>query len=396
MKSKYTSTKLACYVGYVVQAVVNNFLPILFIALQDIYALSYEQLARIILFNFLTQMVTDLLTPKILGLIGYRKAAMLAHISASVGLVLLGMLPRFMENTYLAIIISMMITAFGSGLIEVILSPMVEMLPTSNKAGNMAVLHSFYCWGQAFTIIVTTLLVMAFGLTGWANIPLIWAAIPFVNIFAFSKVPIIEPEKEQKTDSFGQLIKDKRFFLFLVMMLCAGASEITMAQWASMFAQQSLGVSKAVGDLAGPCAFAIFMGTGRIWYAKVSEKVSFKKTVIVLSVLCLICYLVVGTCNIPALSLVCCAICGFSVSIFWPGTYSAGAKVFQNGGAVMFSAFAMLGDIGCSLGPWVLGIVADGYGLNWGFVASAIFPILMILATLILMKSKKSNYEVKI
>lgn len=396
MKSKYTVTKLACYVGYVVQAIVNNFLPILFIALQNIYGLSYEQLARIIVFNFITQMFTDFITPKILDFTGYRKAAVLAHISAATGLFLLGILPQVMENTYLAIIISMIITAFGSGLIEVILSPMVEMLPTSNKAGNMSILHSFYCWGQAFTIIVTTLLVLLFGFGRWYNIPMLWAIIPFVNIFAFLKVPVIEPGKDEKKDSFAVLFKDKRFILFLVMMLCAGASEITMAQWASMFAQQTLGVSKAIGDLAGPCAFAIFMGSGRIWYAKVSHKVSFKKTVIVLSLLCSICYAVVGICKIPAVALVCCALCGFTVSIFWPGTYSAGAKVFKNGGPVMFSAFAMLGDIGCSLGPWVLGIVADNFNLSFGFITAAVFPVIMIMSTFILMKSKKSNYEVNL
>ena len=389
MKSKYIFTKLACYVGYVVQAIVNNFLPILFIILQDIYDLTYEQLARIILVNFLTQMVTDVSAPKILNIIGYRKAAMLAHISASLGLILLGVLTRFMQSTYFAIIISMMITAFGSGLIEVILSPMVEMLPTSNKAGNMAILHSFYCWGQVFTIVVTTLMVSLFGFGGWANIPIVWALIPLANIFAFALVPIIEPKEDEKTSSLKDLLKSKTFLLFLVMMLCAGASEITMAQWASMFAQQSLGVSKAVGDLAGPCAFAVFMGAGRIWYAKVSKKVSFYKTVIVLNVLCFICYIVVGLCSIPAISLICCALCGFTVSIFWPGTYSAGAKMFKNGGPVMFSAFAMLGDIGCSFGPWISGIVADGYGLNLGFVASAIFPVLMIISTVMLMCNKE-------
>lgn len=393
MKSKYTMTKIACYVGYVVQAVVNNFLPILFIALQNIYGLSYEQLARIILFNFLTQMVTDFITPKILAIIGYRKAAMLAHISASAGLVFLGILPKIMESTYFAIIISMVITAFGSGLIEVILSPMVDMLPTSNKAGSMSILHSFYCWGQAFTIIATTVMVMFFGFEGWANIPIIWAVIPFVNIFSFSFVPIIEPEKDQKTASLKQLFQNKSFILFLIMMLCSGAAEITMAQWASMFAQQSLGVSKAVGDLAGPCAFAIFMGAGRIWYANVSHKVSFRKTVIVLSVLCAICYIVVGLCDIPSVALVCCALCGFTVSIFWPGTYAEGSNTFKNGGPVMFSAFAMLGDIGCSLGPWLSGVVADGYGLNWGFVASAIFPVLMIISIFLLISNKK--YGVK-
>lgn len=391
MKSEYTATKLACYVGYVVQAIVNNFLPILFIALQDMYGLSYEKLARIIVVNFITQMITDFITPKILGLIGYRKAAVLAHISAATGLFLLGILPRIMENTYLAIIISMMITAFGSGLIEVILSPMVEMLPTSNKAGNMSVLHSFYCWGQAFTIIATTLMVLLFGYRGWSNIPIVWAIIPFLNMFAFLKVSVIEPGKDEKKDSFKTLIKSKKFFCFLVMMLCAGACEITMAQWASMFAQQSLGVSKAIGDLAGPCAFAMFMGAGRIWYAKVSKKVSFNKIVVILSALCFACYIVVGICKIPVAALICCALCGFTVSVFWPGTYSAGAKEFKNGGPVMFSSFAMLGDIGCSLGPWVLGIVADNLNLSFGFIAASAFPVLMIISTLILIKSKEKS-----
>lgn len=389
MNVKYLSTKLACYVAYVVQAIVNNFLPILFIALQDMYGLSYEELARIIVFNFITQMVTDFITPKILGLMGYRKAATLAHISATVGLVLLGVLPQIMQNTYVAILISMVITAFGSGLIEVILSPMVEMLPTSNKAGNMAILHSFYCWGQAFTIIFTTLMVALFKFEGWMYIPLIWAIIPFINMFSFLKVPIIEPDKDEKQDSFITLIKNKKFILFLIMMLSAGAAEITMAQWASMFAQQSLKVSKTIGDFAGPCAFALFMGAGRIWYAKVSKKVSFSKTIMVLSALCILCYVLVGLCNIPLLALVCCALCGFTVSIFWPGTYSEGAKVFKNGGAVMFSAFAMLGDIGCSLGPWVLGVTADAVGLNWGFAVSSIFPLLMMISAFILMCSKK-------
>ena len=391
MKTKYTGTKIACYVGYVVQAIVNNFLPILFIALQDMYGLTYEELARILVFNFATQMVTDYLAPKILKFTGYRGASLLAHVSATLGLVLLGVLPKITDNTYLVIVISMIITAFGSGLIEVILSPMMEMLPTSNKAGNMAVMHSFYCWGQAFTTVVTTVMVIGFGYQKWIAVPIIWAVIPFINIFAFLKVPVIEPDKDEKKDSFFTLMKDKRFILFLIMMMCAGASEITMAQWASMFAQQSLHVSKAVGDLAGPCAFALFMGVGRIWYAKVSHKVSFYKTVIILSVLCFLCYVTVGVCKIPFIALICCALCGVTVSVFWPGTYSAGAKIFKNGGAVMFSAFAMLGDIGCSIGPWIFGIVADGFGLNWGFIASAFFPVLMIIVSVIINKKYEVN-----
>ena len=244
MKSKYTSTKLACYVGYIVQAVINNFLPILFIALQDVYGLGYEKLARLIVFNFVAQMVTDLLTPKIVGAIGYRKTAIMCQGAAALGLLMLGVLPRVMGDTYLAIIISVIVYAFGSGLMEVIMSPMIEMLPTGNKAGNMAFLHSFYCWGQAFTIVVTTLLVYLFGYKGWTNIPLVWAVLPFINMFSFFAVPIVEPDKDEKKASFKKLFRSRRFRCYMVMMLCAGACEIAMAEWASMFAQQALGVSK--------------------------------------------------------------------------------------------------------------------------------------------------------
>lgn len=388
MKNKYTSTKIACYVGYIVQAVINNFLPILFIALQDVYGLGYEKLARLIVFNFATQMATDLATPRIVKYLGYRKTAIMCQGAAAIGLSMLSILPEIMSNTYLAIIISIIVYAFGSGLMEVIMSPMIEMLPTKDKSGNMAFLHSFYCWGQAFTVIVTTALVFVFGYRGWAKIPLLWAILPFVNMFSFFKVPIVEPEEDKKEASFSTLIKSPIFIGYMIMMFCAGASELAMAEWASIFVQQALGVSKAIGDLAGPCAFAIFMGTGRIWYAKVSQRISFKKTLIVLNVCCLICYSVVAFCNLPVLSLVFCALCGFTVSIFWPGLYSAGAKYFPEGRSVMYCTFAMCGDTGCCLGPWVLGILADSYGLNVGFATMTVFPILMIITAALVLKNR--------
>lgn len=388
MKSKYTATKLACYIGYIVQAVVNNFLPILFIALQDVYGLGYEKLARLVVVNFVTQMITDLLTPKIVAAIGYRKTAVMCQGAAALGLAMLSFLPRVMGNTYLAIILSIIVYAFGSGLMEVIMSPIIEMLPTGNKSGNMSVLHSFYCWGQAFTVIVTTLLVAIFGYKGWSNVPLVWAVLPFLNMFSFLKVPIVEPDKDEKKTSLKSLLKSKRFVLYMIMMLCAGACEIAMAEWASMFAQQALGVSKVIGDLAGPCAFAIFMGAGRIWYAVMAQKVSFKKTLIVMSLCCFICYAVVTFCKIPIVSLIFCAVCGFTVSISWPGIYSAGARDFPEGSSIMFSAFAMCGDTGCCLGPWVLGLVADSFGLHAGFGAAAVFPLIMIAVTVAQIKNK--------
>ena len=390
---KYLPTKLAGYVGFVVQAIVNNFLPILFLVFQNVYNLSYERLGRLIVFNFATQMFIDLLTPKIVGKIGYRKAAILSQGAAAAGLVLLSVLPNIMSDSYLAIIISIMVYATGSGLMEVILSPMIEMLPTGNKSGNMAVLHSFYCWGQAFTVLGTTALVYLFGFRNWIFIPIIWAVIPFLNMFSFIKVPIVEPGAEQKQATFLQLIKEPKFIIYMIMMLCAGASEIAMAEWASIFAQNALGVSKAVGDIAGPCAFALFMGLGRVIYAKFSKKISFTKLLVILNVFGFICYMVVAICKIPFVALVFCAVCGVTVSISWPGIYSAGARTFTNGGAVMFSVFAMCGDTGCALGPWLIGFLADKFSLNLGFAVASIFPLIMVVCGLYILKTRSCKSD---
>lgn len=387
-KINYTPTKIASYAGLFVQAIVNNFLPILFIALQDVYKIGYEKLGRLIMFNFITQLVTDMLTPKIVGILGYRKCAITCQGFAALGLTMLSFMPRIMPDPYVGIVVSVMVYAFASGLMEVILSPMVEMLPTKNKSGNMAVLHSFYCWGQAVTTLVTTLLVSLLGYINWMYIPILWAIVPFINMFSFIKVPIIEPEPERKSDSLKTLLSSPLFRCFTVMMVCAGASEIAMAEWASMFAQQALDVSKVVGDLAGPCAFAIFMGTGRILYARFSVKLSFRKTVIVLSLLCAACYLTTALTGIPILALVSCAVCGFTVSVMWPGTYSAGAKAFPRGDAVMFSVFAMCGDLGCCLGPWILGIIADIKSLHTGFAVTALFPIIMLITAIFFFKEE--------
>lgn len=385
-KTNYTSTKISSYVGFFVQAIVNNFLPILFIALQDVYGIGYEKLGRLIMYNFTTQLVTDILTPKILKKVGYRRAAVMCQGFAALGLSLLAVLPRVFPNAYVGIVISIMVYAFASGLMEVILSPMVEMLPSDNKSGTMSILHSFYCWGQAVTVVVTTLLVSLLGYSRWMYIPLMWAVVPFINMWNFFKVPIIEPEPERKSDSLKSLLKSRLFRCFMIMMLCAGASEIAMAEWASMFAQKALGVSKVAGDLAGPCAFAIFMGSGRILYANLSQKVSFKKTIILLCSLCTVCYLTAAFTKIPIIALIACAVCGFTVSVLWPGTYSAGARTFPNGDAVMFSVFAMCGDIGCCIGPWMLGIIAEFKSINTGFAVTAVFPVVMLITVIAFLK----------
>ena len=393
IERKYLPTKLAGYVGFVVQAIVNNFLPILFIVFQDVYGLGYEKLGRLIVINFAVQMFVDFITPKIIHKIGYRRAAFLCQFTACMGLCLMAVLPKIMGNTYLAIIICIMIYATGSGLMEVILSPMIEMLPTGNKSGNMAVLHSFYCWGQTVVVPLTTAMVFIFGRENWTYIPLVWAVVPFINMLAFLKVPIVEPNKEEKQSTLIELLNTPKFIVYMIMMLCAGASEIAMSQWASLFVEQALGVSKVIGDIVGPCLFALFMALGRVIYAKFSKKVSFTRLLIWLNILSFICYVTVALCHIAPLSLVFCALCGFSVSISWPGIYSAGARTFKTGGAVMFSAFAMCGDTGCALGPGLVGLVAEYTNLNIGFLAAAVFPLIMVICSICILKNRVAKKQ---
>ncbi len=394
-EKKYFPTLLSGYVGFFVQAIVNNFLPILFIVFQDIYGLGYEKLGRLIVFNFVTQMIIDFLSPKIIALIGYRKTAFLSQMTAALGLCAMCVLPQIMSNQYLAIILAITVYATGSGLMEVILSPMIEMLPTSNKSGNMAVLHSFYCWGQMVVVPLTTFLVLWLGYENWSYIPLLWSIVPFINMLSFLKVPIVEPDPEQKQSGLLELLKTPKFAVYMLMMLCAGASEIAMSQWASLFIESALGVPKAVGDVAGPCIFALFMALGRVIYAKFSKKVSFTRLLLWLNVLCTVCYVTVALSKLAVLSLIFCALCGFSVSISWPGIYSAGSRSFKTGGAVMYSAFAMCGDTGCSLGPWLIGVVAEYSNLNMGILAASVFPIIMVICTVYLLRKKKIEKYIK-
>lgn len=389
METRYKKTKLACYGGYTVQAIINNFLPILFVVFQKNFGLSYEKLGRLVLINFFVQIFADITTPFIVKKIGFKKSAVLCHFLAALGLSLLSFLPKILPSPYTAIIICVMIYAFGSGIIEVVISPIVEYLPTDNKAGNMAVLHSFYCWGQAFTVIISTVLVKVFGYGFWNFIPLVWAIIPLSNMFFFSTVSVVEPIEEENEKSNKKDFKSKKFVFLVILMICSGASEISMSQWASIFAQNGLGISKFAGDLLGPCTFAIFMGIGRILYAAFAEKIPFLKILVVCSILCTACYLVVGFVNNPVIALIGCGFCGITVSFFWPGTLSFAVKTFPQGGTFMFSFIALSGDIGCSLGPWILGITADKINLQSGFVVASVFPIVMLITALLFARENK-------
>lgn len=393
MSSNYRPTKLACYGGYVVQAIVNNFLPILFVVLQTNYKLSYELLGRIVLINFCTQIAADAITPFVTSRFGYRKTAVLSQLLAAGGLIFLAVLPGLLPAPYIGIIVSVVIYALGSGMMEVVLSPLMELLPTGNKSANMAFLHSFYCWGQAFTVIVTTLLVHLIGGADWRFVPLIWAAVPLAVGISFTRVEVVEPPAEQKGGTLRGAVNTRDFWCFVIFMICAGASEIAMAEWASMFVQKGLGISKVTGDLLGPCAFAVCQGTGRVVFGAFSGRFSVRRARIFNNILCVVCYLLVALCDIRAVAVIACALTGFSVSLSWPGTYSLAAERFKNGGTLMFSVFALCGDIGCSLGPWILGIIADITNLKTGFLVCSLFPMIFVAAAVLYKENDCKNND---
>ncbi len=389
MSASYKSTKIACFIGFVVQAIINNFLPLLFIIFNTQYNLNYEQLGRLLFINFFVQLIVDAITPAIVKKIGYRGSAIACHGLAAVGLCMLGILPLlFPTKIYTCIVASIIVYAAGSGIIEVCISPMVELLPGDKKGADMAFTHSFYCWGQAFTVLISTLLIFLLGQNHWQFIPLLWAIIPLFNMLNFMRVPVIEQPDDPVTKTANTLFKNRDFWIFAVVMICAGASEITMAEWASLFAQKALHVSKTTGDLLGPCAFAVCMGSGRVIFGLLDGKFNPKKALILNNILCVLCYVGVAVCNIEWLSLIVCALCGFSVSLSWPGTYSMAARHFPTGGTLMFSVLALCGDLGCSMGPWIMGIVANSSTLETGFLVSAIFPAVMVLVLPFLRKEK--------
>lgn len=380
MSFTYTTTRRACYVGYVAQGIVNNLSPILFIVFQTRFGLSYKQLGTLILLNFMTQLAVDILCVKTIDRLGYRGPVIAAHVCAAAGIVMLGVLPALL-NTYTALVIATVTMAIGGGLLEVLVSPMVDSIPTppNQKASAMSLLHSFYCWGQVLVVLATTLLLRAFGEDNWRVVAAVWAIIPLVNVFFFSRVPLAQTIPDKKRTSLKTLFKTPAFIAVIMLMLCAGASELTVSQWSSLFAEQGLGLSKLWGDIAGPCMFAVLMGIGRTIYGMWGAKIRLVPFMAGSAALCVVCYLLTALSGNPVFSLVGCAMCGFSVSIMWPGTFSICSARFPLGGAAMFGILAMCGDMGCSLGPWLAGVVADRTGsLKTGLLYGAIFPALML------------------
>lgn len=396
MNDKYQRTMYACFVGYIVQAVVNNFAPLLFLTFEKTYNIPLSRITMLITINFGVQLLVDLLSTKFVDRIGYKVSIVSAHIFSAAGLLGLAVLPSIMPDAYTGLVIAVVIYAVGGGLIEVLVSPIMESCPTKNKEKAMSLLHSFYCWGHMGVVLFSTLFFKVFGIENWKILTLLWMLVPIANAFVYAGAPIAPlVEEGEKGLPLKALLTNKVFWLLMLMMLCAGASELAVSQWASTFAEKGLGVSKAVGDLAGPMAFALLMGTSRAFYGKFGDKINLSRFMMLSSLLCIASYLCISLSPSPVTSLIGCAVCGLSVGIMWPGTFSMASACMRNGGTALFALLALAGDMGCSSGPTVAGMVSSmaSDDLKKGILAAIVFPVLMLLGIAAVKMEKKGRSD---
>ena len=388
---KYQKTLAACYLGFITQAIAANFAPLLFLTFQNTYGISLEKIALIPVVFYLTQLLIDLGATKFADKIGYRICVVTSQVVSAAGLVLLAILPETLPLPFLGILLAVVFYAIGSGLVEVLVSPIVEACPFENKDGRMSLLHSFYCWGAVGVILGSTLFFAVFGIENWRILTLIWALVPLVNTFQFLTCPIERLTKEGENLPLGKLFRLPLLWMMILLMICSGASEATMAQWASAFTESALGVSKTVGDLAGPCLFAAFMGSSRMLYGKMSTKLNLTRAMLLSGLLCVACYLLASLSPLPILGLAGCALCGFSVGIMWPGTISLSFQKCPQGGTAMFAVLALAGDFGSTVSPAMVGSLSElaGGNLKTGLLAATIFPILLVFRLFVLNRKMK-------
>lgn len=395
MEKNYKKTLRACYFGFITQAIVANFTPLLFLKFHTEYGIPLGQIALISTTFFFTQLIVDILCAKYVERIGYRRAVVVSEAASAVGLIGLAFLPDLLPSPFAGIIVSVIIYAIGSGLIEVLVSPIVEACPFEKKESVMSLLHSFYCWGTVAVILISTLFFNAFGISNWKWMACIWAVLPLYNIYNFMTCPIEYLVEDGQGMSVGELLKSPLFWTGIILMICAGASEISMSQWASAFTESALGIEKRMGDLAGPCMFAVMQGVSRVIYGKYGNRIDLTKYMMGSGALCLICYILASVSHNPLLSLVGCIMCGFSVGIMWPGTISIMSKRLPVGGTAMFALLAMAGDIGGSVGPAAVGIVTQSANdnLQVGMLSASVFPFVLIMMLLLMRRQNKRGVE---
>ena len=386
----YKKTKIACYLGFITQAIAANFAPLLFLKFHSDYNISLGNIALISTCFFFTQLVVDIFCARFVDRIGYRTCIVASEVSSALGLIGLAFLPEILPNPFAGIILSVMIYAIGSGLIEVLCSPIIEACPFENKEAAMSLLHSFYCWGSVGTILVSTAFFVIFGIDSWKWLAVLLALVPAINIYNFATCPIEYLVEDGEGLSISALFRMPVFWVAMILMVCSGASELSMSQWASAYAEAALGLSKTMGDLLGPCLFAVAMGISRILYGKYGEKVNLSKFMLGSGILCVGCYILASLFSNPVIGLAGCILCGFSVGIMWPGTLSISSKKFPSGGTAMFALLAMAGDLGGSVGPAIVGRVTQlaGDNIRTGMTVGLIFPVVLVAGLLIFDKMK--------
>ena len=395
-QKNYKKTLIACYLGFVTQAISSNFAPLLFLTFKSTYGISLEKIALIPFVFYITQLLVDLAATKFADKIGYRTCVVTSQVVSSVGLMLMAILPDVLPVPFIGLLISVVLYAIGSGLVEVLVSPIVEACPFENKDGMMSLLHSFFCWGSMGVVLGSTLFFAAFGLENWKILTFIWALVPLYNTFNFISCPIERLVEDGKSMGIKQLLKTPVFCLMILLMVCAGASEATMTQWTSAFAESAIGISKTIGDIAGPCLFAMFMGIARMLYGKFSEKLDLNKAMLVCAIACTICYLLASLSTLPILGLAGCALCGLAVGIMWPGTISISSQKCPRGGTAMFAFLALAGDLGAAVSPTMVGSLSEmaGGNLKIGLLVATIFPVILVCGLLILkLKFGKTTRE---
>lgn len=390
---KYRSTMNACFTGYIVQAIVNNFVPLLFVTFQNSWHIPLSRITMLITVNFIIQLSVDLASAGFVDRLGYRASAVTAHLFSAAGLLMLTFLPDMMPDPFYGILISVIVYAVGGGLIEVLISPIIESCPTDNKETSMSLLHSFYCWGYMGVVLFSTVFFALFGIGNWRALTLVWAVIPVVNAVVFCRVPLFSLDENEETGmSISSLISDRKFLMLMLMMLSAGAGEQSVSQWASTFAEEGLGLSKTVGDLAGPMIFALMMGLSRVLYSRYGDRIELDSAMKCSAAACVISYVCIA---IPSsvLGIVGCALCGFSVGILWPGTFSLASRSLVRGGTAMFALLALVGDLGCTAGPTLAGMISSAAGdsLRPGVVAAVIFPVMFLFAAVFLDNRRKEK-----
>ena len=393
MVKNYKKTLIACYLGFITQAIAANFAPLLFLKFHKDYGIPLGKIALISTMFFLTQLIIDVLCAKYVDRIGYRKSVVASEVCFAAGLVGLAFLPEMFSDPFIGIIISVIVYAIGSGLLEVLGSPIVEACPFEHKEAVMSLLHSFYCWGSVGVVVLSTLFFAVFGIDNWKWLACIWALLPLYNIYNFATCPIEHLTEEGQGMKIGSLLRVPLFWVSIILMVCAGASELSMAQWASAYAESALGLSKTIGDLAGPCMFAVTMGISRVIYGKYGDKMDLMKFMLGSGSLCLVCYLMATISANPIVGLIGCIVCGFSVGIMWPGTISISSKQLPTGGTAMFALLAMAGDLGGAFGPSLVGNITQqaNDNLQKGMLAGCVFPLVLILSLLIMRRFQREN-----